>query len=104
MDSEARMEKGGQTMARITQKDLDQLVTVLRNATGNKTYRIEYAYGRPRLYWDRPGLTTRNGIPWHEEVSPRLPKGELYQWISAYIDGIAVGYEIGKADAIKERN
>lgn len=81
-------------MARITQRDLDQITTVLQNATGNPTYRIEYAYGQPRLYRDHPKF--HPGCP--EEISPRLPKGELYQWISAYIDGVAVGYEIGRAE------
>jgi hypothetical protein len=80
-------------MARITQADLDQLVTVLRNRTGNDSYRIEYAYGRPRLY---------QGDNMEIEVSPRLPKRELYQWIDGYIDGCGVGFEAGRADAIAE--
>jgi len=79
-------------MPRITQRDLDNAATVLQNATGNPTYRIEYAYGQPRLYRDHPKLSGP------QEVSPRLPRGELYQWISAYIDGVAVGYDIGKAE------
>jgi hypothetical protein len=44
----------------------------------SELYRIAYAYGRPRL--ERAGGSV--------DVSPRLPAGELAQWMRAYLDGI----------------
>jgi len=71
-------------MPRITRRQLDQLVTVLNNRVTppkGKRYALEYAYGRPRLILeDKKKLTAR-------DISPRLPTGALYMWISAFIDG-----------------
>lgn len=67
-------------MARITKADLDQLVTIIRNATGDEGYFIEYASGRPRLYLDVAGSV--------EEVSPRLPARELSYWLEGFIEAL----------------
>jgi len=62
---------------RVTPKDLEQLVRILRKRTG-RDFEIEYAYGRPRLVVNR-GST---------DVSPRLSTGELQRWIWAFMDGM----------------
>lgn len=76
---------------RRTKADLDQIVRVLETMTG-RAYRVEYAYGRPRLY----EVIGPSGAC--RDVSPRLPKSELYDWISAYIDGYSAGLTAGERD------
>jgi len=62
---------------RVTSKDLEQLVRILRKRTG-RDFEIEYAYGRPRLVVNRGS----------RDVSPRLSTGELQRWIWAFMDGM----------------
>jgi hypothetical protein len=76
-------------MPRITERDLDGVCETIRKATGNDSYRIAYAYGRPRLERAHPTLT--GAI---EDISPRLPKPALYDWLWAYLDGIREGCRI----------
>lgn len=60
-----------------TKADLKQLLAVLNRLTDGD-YEIGYAYGRPRLL--RAGGSV--------DVSPRLPRGQLVDWMRAYIAGI----------------
>lgn len=80
-------------MARTTRADLDLLVARINHALLCKpgvrcvdldpavAYRVEYAYGRPRLM--RAGGSV--------DVSPRLPAGQLADWMRAFIAGIDAG-------------
>lgn len=62
----------------IKKSDLEQLLAVIRRRSGDNSYEIGYAYGKPRLY--RSDMSV--------EVSPRLSKGDLYTWMSAYAAGM----------------
>lgn len=64
-------------MTRTTKQDLHELARVISNATG-EPYTVEWAYDRPRLY--RQGGSV--------EVSPRLPPGQLSEWMQAYLKGL----------------
>ena len=65
-----------------TKTDLLAQVHFLNRLTDNKyDFSVGYAYGKPRLY--------RNDNS--REVSPRLPKDQLADWIGAFIYGIEVG-------------
>jgi hypothetical protein len=75
---------------RTTRANLDGLCDIINHALlcepgtpctaldPDKAYRVEYAYGRPRLV--RAGGSV--------DVSPRLPTGALADWMRAYIAGI----------------
>lgn len=63
-------------MPRTTGADLDSLARTASRVAG-QPYTVEYAYGSPRL-------VTRGGSV---DVSPRLPRGELAQWMRAFIAG-----------------
>jgi hypothetical protein len=77
-------------MTRTTRKELDLLASIITHALeceagtpctdtpSARVYTIEYAYGRPRL------MRADGSV----DVSPRLPTGELAQWMRAFIDGI----------------
>jgi len=69
-------------MARTTMKELRGIVEMLKRITG-VNYHIDVAYGRPRLMVSKHDWT--GGV---EEISPRLPRGELMKWMYAYIKGI----------------
>jgi hypothetical protein len=64
---------------------LDELADLINRRLGelSGTYFVQFAYGRPRLF--RSGGAV--------EVSPRLPTGELAQWMRAYISGIEAAQE-----------
>lgn len=75
-------------MTRTTRAELDSLAGVINRLlyAGPETpaanvHEVGWAYGRPRL--------TRDGGS--REVSPRLPSGELAEWMHAYIAGIEAG-------------
>lgn len=74
--------KGTDTMATVTRADLDQILTVLNryHTPHGITVTIEWAYGKPRAYWEDDA-----GV---HELSPRLSKAALYQWLSAYEEGL----------------
>lgn len=63
-------------MTRTTGAQLDTLAGIVSRVAG-QPYTVEYAYGSPRL-------VTRDGSV---DVSPRLPRGELAQWMRAFIAG-----------------
>lgn len=63
-------------MARTSQRELSQMVTHMENVTG-LSLGIEHAYGAPRLV---SGDGSR-------EVSPRLPSGQLLEWMRAFMRG-----------------
>ena len=79
---------------RITSKDLDNLANRLNDLTGGTHYHagrpiqgeyyIGHAYGSPRLHFRLPSTGER-------DVSPRLPSGELYRWIQAFLAGFYLG-------------
>ncbi len=52
-------------MARTTKADLEVLVEIIKKATGDNGYYVEYAYGQPRLYRETDPDTGAA-----EEVSP----------------------------------
>lgn len=74
-------------MARTSSKDLDNVARHL-SAMAGKPYTVGWAYGRPRLYTD--GEST--------EVSPRLPSGQLLEWMYAFAKGFDTGYKAGVRD------
>ena len=63
---------------RISEKDLDYLETRLRTEFPDADFRIGCAYGGWRL--ERKGGSV--------DVSPRLPKAQLYDWMHAFLDGV----------------
>jgi hypothetical protein len=63
-------------MARTSPRDLDGLAKRMREITGID-FTVGWAYGRPRLYSDGES----------REVSPRLPSGQLLDWMHAYMKG-----------------
>lgn len=64
-------------MARTTEKDIRQLVQIMANRTGH-SYMVQWAYGRPRIH---SGDGSR-------DVSPRLPTGQLKEWIHGFLTGV----------------
>ena len=68
-------------MNRVTKKDLENIVSRIARLTGEELV-IEYAYGRPRVYIAIPGST---GV---SELSPRLSKRELAEWLWAFEKGL----------------
>ena len=77
-------------MPRVTQRDLDGVCETLRRETGTD-YTISYTSGVPRLYRDNEA----------REVSPRLPKPQLYDWLWAFLDGIREGYRLAQIEWAK---
>jgi hypothetical protein len=70
---------------RIIKTDLDDAMSALNRDTNNtQDFSYDKAYGGYRL--------VREGGAW--EVSPRLPKREMYDWMWAYINGIRDGQKI----------
>mgnify|MGYP001568995006 CR=1 FL=1 len=70
-------------MERITKAHLDRVVTLLNRLVPGEDYSIGYAYGGVKLESHQES--------W--DVSPRLSKGELYQWMQAYRQGIEVAQD-----------
>ena len=72
-------------MPRITQHDLDNVCRLISEETGtDHTIGSMTGHGC-RLYRDNES----------REVSPRLPRGQLYMWMWAYLDGYRLGKERG---------
>ncbi len=65
-------------MARITEEAFRQQLEAIVKATGDKSYSIEYEYGKVRLYRCNKS----------KNISPLLSKSELYEWNWAYLQGI----------------
>jgi hypothetical protein len=69
----------------ITMDRLRNLVRILNQETNHAMdYSLESNYGGIRLVRERESI----------DVSPRLKKSDLYEWIHAYRQGIAVGKEL----------
>jgi hypothetical protein len=69
-----------------TRHELEQLAKTINIALGlevdpDKQYFVQWAYGQPRLM--RAGGSV--------EVSPRLPSGQLAQWMRAFYAGVWAG-------------
>jgi hypothetical protein len=72
---------------RVTKKALVEVVDVINYRLKSDFY-LEWAYGRPRLM--KPcGL----GV---EDVSPRLPTGEMMTWLLAFERGVEYSEEYRK--------
>ena len=70
-----------------TRRDLQETVERINRTLVN--VRLEWAYGRPRLY-DASGS---------RDLSPRLPTGQMAQWLSAFETGI---YEYLREQRIRD--
>jgi hypothetical protein len=70
---------------RVTKAELEQLVTIInkRSPKRGKEYRLEYAYGAPRLVLEE--TVSPYGA---RDISPRLPGREMKLWLSAFLDGM----------------
>lgn len=70
-------------MARTSKAMLDESARFLSKQTGID-FTVEWAYGAPRLMADRGS----------RDVSPRLPSGELLDWMNAFAAGIDLGIHL----------
>jgi hypothetical protein len=78
---------------RTTQGELEQIVGVINTMLGVEDYELDRSNGGTRLVRDGGA----------REVSPRLPAGELAQWMRAFIKGIdAADQRIITADRKQE--
>jgi hypothetical protein len=68
-------------MKRTTPKMLENVCAMINKQLGGD-HSIQWAYGRPRL------LRANQSV----DVSPRLPSGQLLEWLYAYLEG-AAAYE-----------
>ena len=65
--------------AMTKQVQLDKLTDHLNKITNNEyDFQIEYVNGQPRLTRKAQSV----------DVSPRLSKSELFQWMHAFLDGM----------------
>jgi len=73
---------------RITMKDLDSIAESISNLIGENVV-IGYAYGRPRaeIVHNDTSVT---------ELSPRLPKSQLADWLWAFQKGVGYGMKVNK--------
>ena len=66
----------------VRRKDLDDALDALQRASDKRRdYAYDHAYGGYRLVSDNGAV----------EISPRLPKREMYNWVWAYVEGIHAG-------------
>ena len=73
---------------KITMDRLRNLVAILNKETrGLYDYSLDSAYGGLRLVRKQESI----------DVSPRLGKSQLYEWIHAYRQGLDVGKELGRS-------
>ena len=63
---------------RIVKSDVDSVLHTLHMLTNNADFSYDIAYGKYKL------VTASGSV----EVSPRLSKREIYDWMNAYIKGI----------------
>lgn len=69
---------------RTSQADLARIADTINREAPDKRghkYVIEYAYGRPVLFLADAKGCGRN-------ISPRLPKGRLAEWLWAFLEGV----------------
>ena len=73
----------------VRKKDLDDALDALQRASNNgRDYAYDHANGGYRL-------VSANGAV---EISPRLPKREMYNWVWAYVEGIHAGRQAAGVD------
>lgn len=84
---------------RITNQDLENVTARIARKL-SLSIAIEYAYGRPRAYYASPKPGT-----YYRELSPRLPKPALYEWLTAFESGIDAAWQAWKDEGIlSDRN
>jgi len=66
----------------ITKRDLESLVDDLKRITGDDNFKLDWAYGGVRLV----KVVNKYGV--ETDISPRLSKRGLYEWIYAFKKGI----------------
>lgn len=69
---------------RITKKQLYAKAEFINKLSG-LDISVGYAYGHPRAYLNNES----------KELSPRLPAGQLWDWLDAFQTGIEYGVKIG---------
>jgi hypothetical protein len=71
-------------MTRITESDIWRVLVPINNKlTGNRKLTVEWAYGKPRAYEvDERTLTLSR------EVSPRLTKPQMYDWLCGFEEAL----------------
>lgn len=74
-------------MSRTTQKDLDGMLDLIKCATKDERYYIQWAYGAPRL----EQYCTKDMGGGSRDISPRLRSGLLYDWMYAFLSGVRIG-------------
>ena len=74
---------------RISKQHLEAVVARMNRELPGMDYSISYAYGSPRI--------ERNGGS--VDVSPRLPRGQLYQWAHAFLDGVEAARSVAQEAA-----
>jgi len=79
---------------RTTQKDLAGVVATINEIAGGG-YRLGCAYGAYRLEQEA-GAGVR-------DISPRLPAGQMYDWLWAFVKGWEAGEHAAEAKAATER-
>lgn len=73
----------------VRRKDLDDALDALQRASDKRRdYAYDHAYGGYRLVSDNGAV----------EISPRLPKREMYNWVWAYVEGIHAGRQAAGVD------
>jgi hypothetical protein len=60
-------------------------------------HKVEWAYGRPRLFRTITVDTQHGPAGGLLEVSPRLPRKCLVEWMDGYLKGLREGYAGGEA-------
>ena len=83
---------------RTTKADIYNVQDLINKALTTEQYShrvsVEWAYGQPRAYLHPAGLPHNT----YEELSPRLPTGEMYRWLWAYYKGLCLGLLIPEQD------
>lgn len=76
-------------MTRTTKADIhgieDLINEKLRQFGYSHRVFVQWAYGQPRAFVRPVGVT------YCDELSPRLPTGEMYRWLWAYYKGLCMG-------------
>ena len=70
---------------RTTQKDIRQVESIINTEhekRGLHPIIVQWAYGQPRAHL----VVGEHGAV--RDLSPRLPTGEMYRWLCAYLTGL----------------
>lgn len=76
-------------MPRVTKAELESIAERLGRMLGRDLF-IGYAYGRPRLQEQFTDTSVA-------DISPRLPTGQLMEWMWAFAMGIEAGSKLRKS-------